>query len=70
MSETKSRPENILTKIKEFITLRLIIGIVLGLVAGYLYYHFWGCEGTCTITSSPWRSTLIGGIMGFTLGMK
>ena len=39
-------------------------GILLGAVAGYVYYHFWGCDGTCMITSSPWRSTVYGAIMG------
>jgi phage shock protein E len=39
-------------------------GILLGAVAGYIYYHFWGCDGTCAITSSPWRSMLYGAVMG------
>lgn len=39
-------------------------GILLGAVAGYIYYHFWGCDGTCAITSSPWRSMLYGVVMG------
>ena len=41
------------------------IGIVLGLIAGYLYYQQIGCEsGTCAITSKPLNSTLYGGLMG------
>lgn len=41
------------------------IGIVVGLIAGYLYYHFVGClSGTCAITSKPINSTLYGGLMG------
>jgi hypothetical protein len=41
------------------------IGVVLGLVAGYAYYHFVGCfSGTCAITSKPINSTLYGGLMG------
>lgn len=39
-------------------------GILLGAIAGYVYYHFWGCDGTCLITSSPWRSMLYGAVMG------
>jgi hypothetical protein len=39
-------------------------GILLGAVGGYVYYHFWGCDGTCLITSSPWRSTLYGAVIG------
>ena len=41
------------------------IGIVVGLIAGYAYYHFVGCaSGTCSITSKPLNSTLYGGLMG------
>lgn len=41
------------------------IGVVVGLVAGYAYYHFVGCiSGTCSITSKPLNSTLYGGLMG------
>ena len=47
---------------KHFIT---IIGILIGAVGGYLYYHFVGCNsGTCTITSKPVNSTLYGALMG------
>lgn len=42
-----------------------IIGVVLGAVAGYLYYHYVGCaSGTCAITSKPLNSTLYGALMG------
>tara|TARA_R110000868_G_scaffold174940_1_gene411807 strand:- start:21218 stop:21412 length:195 start_codon:yes stop_codon:yes gene_type:complete len=41
------------------------IGIGIGAVAGYLYYHFIGCaSGTCAITSKPLNSTLYGSLMG------
>lgn len=41
------------------------IGIVIGLIAGYLYYDQIGClTGTCAITSKPLNSTLYGGLMG------
>lgn len=45
---------------------RLVIaGILLGAVAGYLYYHFVGCaNGTCAITSNPYISVSYGGMMG------
>jgi hypothetical protein len=42
-----------------------IIGIVVGAIGGYLYYHLVGCDsGTCTITSKPVNSTLYGALMG------
>jgi hypothetical protein len=41
------------------------IGVVTGIIAGYLYYHFVGClSGTCAITSKPLNSSLYGGLMG------
>ncbi len=42
-----------------------IIGVMIGAVAGYLYYYFIGCaSGTCAITSKPINSTLYGAVMG------
>jgi len=42
-----------------------IIGLILGALAGYLYYHFIGCvSGTCAITSKPLNSTLYGALLG------
>ena len=42
-----------------------ILGILLGAIFGYLYYHFVGCaSGTCSITSNPLNSTLYGAVMG------
>ena len=41
------------------------LGAVLGMVGGYLYWRYVGCaSGTCPITSSPYMSTLWGGMMG------
>jgi len=41
-----------------------ILGILIGSVAGYLYYHFIGCQGSCMIASSPVNSILYGALMG------
>ena len=42
-----------------------IVGIIIGAIAGFLYYHFVGCtSGTCPITSRPLNSTLYGALMG------
>jgi hypothetical protein len=41
------------------------LGVVVGLIAGYAYYHYVGCmSGTCAITSKPVNSSLYGGLMG------
>lgn len=42
-----------------------LIGILIGAIGGYAYYHFVGCaSGTCAITSKPINSTLYGAMMG------
>ena len=42
-----------------------LIGIVIGAIGGYLYYHFIGCaSGTCAITSKPINSSLYGAMLG------
>ncbi len=41
------------------------IGLVLGAIAGYLYYYYIGCaSGSCAITSKPLNSTIYGSVMG------
>jgi hypothetical protein len=43
-----------------------LIGILLGSIAGWLYWNFVGCSsGTCAITSKPINSTLYGALMGY-----
>lgn len=45
--------------------LRLLLGAVLGSVAGFAYYKFIGCStGTCPLTSNPIISTIYGGVLG------
>lgn len=42
-----------------------IIGAGVGAIAGFLYWKQVGCaNGTCAITSNPFRSTAYGAIMG------
>jgi hypothetical protein len=41
-----------------------IPGILVGSIAGYLYYHYVGCQGSCMIASSPVNSILYGALMG------
>jgi len=43
----------------------LILGLVLGAFAGFLYWKLVGCDsGTCLITSKWHNSTVYGAIMG------
>ena len=58
-------------KIKSILNLRILIGLVLGAIAGYVYYYFIGCSsGTCAITSNPVNSTLYGSLFGVLLFYK
>jgi len=40
------------------------LGALLGAVAGFLYWKFYGCTNGCTITGSPVNSTLYMAFMG------
>jgi hypothetical protein len=56
--------------VKEFFTSwyfwRPFLGVTIGGIAGFLYYHFVGCtSGHCPITSNPYMTILWGGIMGW-----
>ena len=43
-----------------------VVGIVVGGILGYAYYHFIGCTtGTCVITSKPLNSTAYGMVVGY-----
>lgn len=40
------------------------VGIALGALGGWLYWHYFGCTTGCAITSSPVNSSLYGALMG------
>ena len=42
-----------------------ILGVIIGGIAGFLYWNFIGCNtGTCAITSKPLNSSIYGSVMG------
>lgn len=46
-------------------TLKIILGVVLGGGLGFAYYWFIGCAtGTCPLTSNPYISTISGAVIG------
>lgn len=48
--------------------LKIIMGVLIGGLLGFLYYKIVGCStGTCPITSKPLNSTLYGAVMGLLL---
>lgn len=43
----------------------IVLGVIVGSVAGYFYWKFIGCNsGTCLITSKPLNSSIYGAVMG------
>ncbi len=49
---------------KQFLIKR-ILPVLLGMIVGYAYYYFIGCNnGSCLIQSSPYLSVLYGGAIG------
>ncbi|MFV0390946.1 MAG: DUF6132 family protein [Paludibacteraceae bacterium] len=43
-----------------------LIGVALGAIGGYAYYHFIGCSsGSCPITSNPYISVIFGALIGY-----
>lgn len=43
----------------------MILGVVVGVISGYLYWYFIGCSsGVCPITSSPIKSSFFGAVLG------
>ena len=53
---------------KKNFKLHHIIGIVLGAVAGYIYYYKVGCKtGVCPLKSNPYTMVLYGVLLGYLL---
>ena len=69
--EIKNKPKGLKALLKSWYFWKPFLGIVIGALAGFLYYHFVGCEsGSCAITSNPVSSIIFGSLMGFFLIAK
>ena len=61
----ETKPGNFKEFIKSSWFLRPFLGVVIGGVAGFLYYYFVGCtSGHCPITNNPYMSIIWGGLLG------
>ena len=50
---------------RERVLLKILIGVGVGALLGFLYYRFVGCAtGACPITRNPFISTLYGALIG------
>jgi hypothetical protein len=64
--EDKNKPKTFKEFLKSSYFLKPFLGVVIGGVAGFLYYHFVGCSsGSCAITGNPFMSTIAGSSLGF-----
>lgn len=46
-------------------SLRMLLGIIIGAALGFLVGYFGKCaSGTCPLTSNPYISTIIGALIG------
>jgi hypothetical protein len=43
---------------------RVITGGIVGGALGYIYYYFWGCNGSCSITNSSIKTVGFGVVLG------
>ena len=42
-----------------------ILPVIGGAIAGYSYYYYIGCNGSCPISGNPYVSTVYGAFAGF-----
>jgi hypothetical protein len=63
--ENDTRPKNFNELIRSAYFWRPAAGVLLGGIAGFMYYYFLSCtSGSCAITSNPVSSVLFGGVLG------
>jgi hypothetical protein len=72
MQESEKVMSNSLTRLKEFFRSwrfwKPFLAVATGVLAGFLYYYFIGCNsGSCPITGNPYMSMIWGGLLGFFL---
>jgi hypothetical protein len=60
-----TKPRTFKAMLRSWYFWKPVSAVLIGAVAGFLYYNFIGCStGSCAITSNPYSSILIGGMMG------
>jgi hypothetical protein len=65
-SKTTAKPENVREFFKSWYFWKPFLGVIIGGIAGFLYYHFVGCSsGSCPITSHSCTSIIFGGFAGY-----
>lgn len=53
-------------KLKKKRIIKRCIAIIIGMLIGFAYYWFIGCNtGTCIISGNPYISSIYGGVLSF-----
>ena len=61
-----SKPKNIKEFLRSWYFWRPFLGVLVGGIVGFLYYHFVGCSsGSCFITSHSYSTIIFGGLLGY-----
>ena len=62
---TEDKKKN--TKLTKKKIIKVMAGVFVGALLGFLYYKFFGCNSGCTISSNPYISTVYGSVSGFVI---
>jgi len=66
--KTKAVPKTFKDFIRSWYFWKLLLGVTVGGLLGFLYYYFVGCKsGSCAITSNPYMSIIWGSLLGLFL---
>ena len=64
--KVRQKPRTFRELIRSSLFWKPFLGVILGGLAGFLYYYFVGCtSGTCAITSNPYLSIIGSGFLGY-----
>jgi hypothetical protein len=64
--EIKLNPNTIKNFLRSRNFRKAFIAVSIGAAGGFLYYFYVGCaSGSCAITSSPYMSVIMGGLLGY-----
>ncbi len=64
--KTSPKPKTIREFFSSWSFWKPFLGVLIGGLAGFLYYHFVGCStGSCFITSHSYTTIIFGGIAGY-----
>jgi hypothetical protein len=63
--DTKTDPKTFKEWMKSSNLWKPTLGVIIGVLSGFLYFQFVGCSsGACAITSNPYSSMIVGGLFG------